>query len=337
MYKSIWALTLAISLLLSLTTACSSNTNSGNTTTESAPAATEQTEAAATQEPSNTDESSNSDTNETKLYVDAQGREVEIPANPKNIIALWTVGELLALGEKPVGSTDNLLRFYTEEDRTNVEIVGEGVTGDYEKMLALEPDLIIVYARATEEELEQYSKIAPTVTTPFYGDPFETFRSIANILNKQDEAEQWLADYQARVEEARDKTKDMNLQEQSALVLQVALKNIYLYKSSTFPVIYDDYQFKLTDKQLELQKDPAFGSVEVSQEILPEFSADHIFVFINDDESQQVYEELKKSTIWNELKAVKNGNLHEISNRIAVNDVTTMDWAIDEVYRLLTE
>lgn len=337
MYKSIYVLTLAISLLLGFTTACSSNTNSGNNAAEPAPVVSEQTEATATQEPSGTDESAASDNNETKLYVDAQGREVEIPAHPKNIIALWTVGELLALGEKPVGSTDNLLRFYTEEDRTNVEIVGEGVTGDYEKMLALEPDLIIVYARATAEELEQYSKIAPTVTTPFYGDPFETFRSVASILNKQDEAEQWFADYEARVEEARNKTKNMNLQEQSALVLQVALKNIYLYKSSTFPVIYDDYQFKLTDKQLELQTAPEFGSVEVSQEILPEFMADHIFVFINDDESQQVYDELKKSTIWNELTAVKNGNLHEISNRIAINDVTTRDWAIDEVYRLLTE
>lgn len=271
----------------------------------------------------------------TRLFVDAQGREVEIPANPKNIVALWTVGEMIALGQKPVGSTANLLRFYTEEEKAGIQIVGEGASGEYEKVLALNPDLIVMYARATPDELDQYGKIAPTITTPFFGDPYETFRSVADVLNKKDEAEQWIADYEARVQEMREKTVNLELEGKTALIVQFALKEIYLYKSSTFPVLYDAYKFKLTDKQAELEQQPDFGSTMLSQEVLPEFNADYLFVIVNDEDSRSVYDEFKNSAVWSGLPAVKAGHAYEIGNRISINDITTMDWALDEVYRLL--
>lgn len=326
-------------LLLALVTACSSNnsvniSNAGKNLNDTEQANHD------IQDDNNEAQGATQDTSdqpETKLFVDALGREVEIPTNPKSIVALWSVGEMLALDEKPIGSTANLLRFYPEEDVEGIEIVGDNGTGNFEMVLSMNPDLIIVYARATEEEIAQYSKIAPTVATPFYGDPFETFHMVAEILNKQDEAEQWLAEYQERVEEKRELVKDMNLSEQSALVIQFALKNVYTYRSSTFPVIFDDYQFQLTEKQAQLEEDPNFGSHQLSEEVLPEFDADHIFVIINDDESRQVYEEMIEGPIWKSLKAVQNDHVYLINNRISINNVKTMDWAIDEVYRLLTE
>ncbi|MBD2843682.1 ABC transporter substrate-binding protein [Paenibacillus sp. IB182496] len=271
----------------------------------------------------------------TKMVTDAMGREVEIPRDPQNVIALWTVGEMLALGQKPLGTSENLLRFYSEEERAGIAIVSNGTTGDYEKVLAMSPDLIMLSARVTEEVIAQYSKIAPTVTTPFYGDPIETFRTVADLLNKSDEAEQWLATYEARVEEKRRKVASLKLSEQSALVIQFALKNIYMYRSSTFPVIYQDYGFQLTAKQEELEQAPDFGSYQLAEEALPDFAADHIFVIVNDDESRPVYEELMQRAVWSGLQAVRDGQVYLIDNRLSINDVTTMDWALDEVERLL--
>ncbi|MFC7148244.1 ABC transporter substrate-binding protein [Cohnella cellulosilytica] len=281
--------------------------------------------------------SEESNASSTRIYKDALGREVEIPVQPKRVVALWTVGEILALGEKPVGSTANLLRFYSAEDQADIEIVGEGVAGDYEKVLSLEPDLIIMYELAKPEELEQFGKIAPTVTTKFFGDPYESLRSMADIMNKKDQAEQWINDYKVRVEEARKKTEALKLQEQTALVIQFALKNVYMYKSDTFPTVFDAYGLKVTDKQIELESQPNFQKESLSLEILPEFEADHLFVFINDDESRQVFEDMKKEVVWKNLTAVKKGQMYEISHRIAIKDVTTLDWALDEVYALLTK
>ncbi|WP_168735393.1 ABC transporter substrate-binding protein [Cohnella fermenti] len=273
---------------------------------------------------------------ETRLFVDAQGREVEIPSDPQRVVALWTVGEMIALGQKPVGSTANLLRYYTEEEKAGIEIVGEGVAGDYEKVLAMNPDLIVTYARATADELETYGKIAPTITTPFFGDPIATFRMLGDALNKEETAEQWIADYDSRVQEMREKTASLELEGKTALIVQFAKKDIYLYKSSTFPVLYDAYQFKLTDKQAELEKAGEFGSTMLSQEVLPEFNADYLFVIVNDEDSRGAFDELKKSAVWSGLAAVEAGHAYEIGNRISINDITTMDWALDEVYRLLT-
>ncbi len=332
---------LFISLLVLIVVLVLSACGAANEKESAAPSASEEASASPASEAASTpsaDQAEESNTSSaTRIYKDALGREVEIPVQPKRVVALWTVGEILALGDKPIGSTANLLRFYSAEDQANIEIVGEGVAGDYEKVLSLEPDLIIMYELATPEELEKFSKIAPTVTTEFFGDPYESLRAVADIMNKKDQAERWINDYKVRVEEARKKTKALQLQEQTALVIQFALKNVYMYKSDTFPTVFDAYGLKVTDKQLELESKPDFKNESLSLEILPEFEADHLFVFINDDESKQVFEDMQKESVWKNLSAVKKGQMYEISHRIAIKDVTTLDWALDEVYALLTK
>ncbi|WP_107838517.1 ABC transporter substrate-binding protein [Metasolibacillus meyeri] len=272
----------------------------------------------------------------TKMYTDALSREVEIPTNPQRVVALWTVGEILALDVQPVGSTTQLLRFYTDEEKDGIEIVGDSVIGDYEKILSLNPDLIVLYALAKEEEIEQFSKIAPTVTTQFFGEPMESLRDLGEILNKQEEAEDWIKEYNRRVEVAREEVKDLNLQDEKAVVIQLALKNMYLYRSSTFPTIFDAYQFQLSSYQEKLQQDGNFAKEQLSIEILPEFSdVDRIFLIVNDEDSKAAYETLKDSTIWNNLPAVKNNQVYVMHNRFSITDITTLDWALDEVKRLL--
>lgn len=289
-------------------------------------------EADTSKESTATEQSAEAEENSTKTYKDALGREVEIPTNPKKVVALWTVGEMLALDAKPIGSTTTLLRYFTEEEKDGIEIVGDAVTGDYEKILGLNPDLIVLYGLAKEEEIEQFSKIAPTVTTAFFGEPMASLRSMGEILNKKDEAEAWIDGYNKRVEDAREEVKDLNLQDEKAVVLQLAQKNIFLYRSSTFPTIYDAYQLNLSDYQTKLQKDEKFAKEQISMESLPEFKdVDRLFLIINDDDSKATYEKLQKSSVWKDLPAVKKDQVYVMDNRFSMADVTTLDWALDEV------
>lgn len=268
----------------------------------------------------------------TKIYTDALQREVEIPTNPERVVALWTVGEMLALDFKPVGSTEQMLRFYPEDAKEGIEIVGEGVAGDYEKILSLNPDLIVVFGLSKEEELAQYSKIAPTVATQFFGEPIQSLRDVAEILNKQDAAEAWIKDYNERVEAAREELKDLNLQEEKAVVIQLALKNMYVYRSQTFPTIFDAYQFQLSDYQAKLQENANFDKEQLSMEVIPQFEdTDRIFLIVSDEDSKATYEELLQSSVWKNLPAVKNNKVHVLDNRISMADVTTLDWALEEV------
>ena len=274
----------------------------------------------------------------TTQYTDALNREVTIPTNPKRVVALWSIGEMLTLDEKPIGSTSFLLRFYSDEEKKDIEIVGEELAGSYEKMLSLNPDLIIVYERVAEDELAQLEKIAPTVTTPFYGDPVESLTQVAKILNKEEQVEAWLANYNERVTQARENTKDLHLTNEKALVLQLSLKNMYIYHSSTFPTIYDAFQFQLPDKQAALQQADGFTAEQLSLEVLPEFNdVDRIFLIVNDDESQATYDALMTNPIWQEITAVKNNKVYNINKRLSTKDVSTLDWALDEVQQLLKQ
>lgn len=274
----------------------------------------------------------------TKLYQDALGREVEIPVTPKRVVALWTVGEMLALNTKPIGSTEHLMRFFTEEEKEDIAIIGDAVNGDYEKILALAPDLIVLYGLAKPEELEKYQKIAPTVTTAFFGEAMASLRSMGEILNKQQEAEAWVKAYTARVASAREDVASLALAEQKAVVLQLAQKNIYLYRSATFPTIFDAYQLQLSDYQAELQQDESFAKQQLSMESLPNFAdVDRIFLIVNDAESKATYEQLQQSGVWKNLPAVQKNQVYVMSERFSMADVSTLDWALDEVKEQLLQ
>lgn len=54
----------------------------------------------------------------------------------------------------------------------------------------------------------------------------------------------------------------------------------------------------------------------ISQEVLPDYNADAIFVVVNrDDKSQQAYKELQKSAVWKGLKAVKANHVYKIADQ----------------------
>lgn len=272
----------------------------------------------------------------TKIHKDALDREVEIPTNPKRVIALWSVGEMLALDQKPIGATKFLLRFYTDDEKKDIEIIGDDAGGDLEKILALEPDLIMVHANATEEAIEKYSKIAPTVAKTFFGDPFESMEDLGAILNKEEEANTYIENYHQKVKDTQAQLGSLGIEDEKALVLLISEGNIVLFPTKTFPTIFDVYSFGLTDAQTEIEKEEPVTTKQLSLESFYEYAdADRIFVIVNDEGSRHVLEGLEKDSVWNSLPAVEKGHVYELGNRISTQDVPTLTWALDEVKDLI--
>lgn len=86
-----------------------------------------------------------------------------------------------------------------------VENIGAG-TGSVEAISALEPDLIIIPDYLGEDVIETYEKIAPTVAVAWGGDPdvVNTLRTMGDIMGKQEEAEQWIASFDEKLQGIRD-------------------------------------------------------------------------------------------------------------------------------------
>ncbi|MBZ0304776.1 MAG: ABC transporter substrate-binding protein, partial [Anaerolineae bacterium] len=135
--------------------------------------------------------------------------EVCVSENPERIVTVTDsdLDAVLALGVEPVGITNGrgqmtpprYLNDYLPEGAT---VVGNFFTPNLELVLELEPDIILAAGLADPALLEQLNAIAPTVNTYVNGSDWQThFLTVADALNKQTEANEFLAEYEARIAE----------------------------------------------------------------------------------------------------------------------------------------
>ncbi|WP_434748779.1 helix-turn-helix domain-containing protein [Paenibacillus amylolyticus] len=97
----------------------------------------------------------------TQTYTDSKGT-ITIPAHPERIVDLTgsAIGNLLALGVKPVAATYDAMRSpYHKGMLEGIVNLGEG--SNAEAILNLEPDLIITYDYLEDTQYEALSQIAP--------------------------------------------------------------------------------------------------------------------------------------------------------------------------------
>lgn len=153
---------------------------------------------------------------ETKKVIDLMG-EVQVPVNPRRIIV--TDGDealqpVVALGIQPVGAsrpsnTGSYSKWIIDRLPADMGYIGETYEPNYETVLGLEPDLIIM----SNDDLpdlkgmyRRYSQIAPTFlvnTEPFLWR--ESLRSIAAVTGRAAEAKALLDRYDVRVAQVRAK------------------------------------------------------------------------------------------------------------------------------------
>ncbi|MDA0175688.1 ABC transporter substrate-binding protein, partial [Solirubrobacter taibaiensis] len=77
----------------------------------------------------------------------------------------------------------------------------------------------------------------------------------------------------------------------------------------------------------------------ISQEVLPDFDADAIFVVVNrDDKAKAAFKQLQETPIWKDLKAVKGKHVY------IINDQPWLDYsalgnkmAMDEAEKMFTK
>ncbi|MDN4603615.1 ABC transporter substrate-binding protein [Paenibacillus sp. F6_3S_P_1C] len=296
-------LMLAIIMILA---ACSSGTGSSATeqTTAGSEPITGSTE-------TNTDSSSGSGNSEaTRIYKSLSG-DVEIPAEPKRIVTDMYVSDLLALGVKPVGAVQYYLEnpFYADQVE-GIENIGDRGAVSLEKVVALDPDLIITYSDQAAE-IESYQKIAPTVVIPYgtFTNVEDEIRGFGELMNKSEEAEAWLKTYEEHIEAARAKVKAVIKPEETFSILEVSDKSYYGYGDNFGrggQAVYRALQLA----PLEITKKELMGDTqwkEISREVVGDYAGDHIFLTVGENNKNY-----QGDSIWQSLPAVKNNQVYEL-------------------------
>ncbi|MBD2847823.1 ABC transporter substrate-binding protein [Paenibacillus sp. IB182496] len=263
----------------------------------------------------------------TRLYEHVSG-ETEIPTEPKRIVSDWYYGDMVALGVKPIGLTSYVLNNHPFIEPDGTEDIGS--TPNLEKVLEMEPDLIVLYGH--NDSYEEFSKIAPTIGVELYPDPINSVQVFGDILGKQEEAEQWIADFEAKVEQAQQKIAGHVAPDETFTIFTVWRDELRVYGDINMGgyILYKALQLQPQERVLRdiIEGDAVNAGSPISREALPSFAGDHIILTVFDGEDTE--QTLKDSAIWKSLEAVQNDRVYEIDFDLLYNeDPVAMEQQID--------
>lgn len=230
---------------------------------------------------------------DTRLFIDDQGHEVEIPVSPQRIVSLrgeQFTAPLYELGAALVGSTGlvneavNGGRPYVRGafDALDFRFEGSGVTWvgspnqhDYEAISAVEPDLIIIPDFASDD-YDRLSLIAPTVVLQVWGqDMLDMYRKVADISDRLPQFERLNQLYAERFDRARETLAD-TIGDPSTVSIAVASAfedRLSVYRDyGTLGQVLRDLGFSMPAIIAEMEE----ANAELSVELLPEIDADFV-------------------------------------------------------------
>ncbi|WP_195618506.1 iron-hydroxamate ABC transporter substrate-binding protein [Clostridium paraputrificum] len=258
-----------------------------------------------------TNSGSNNDKSSEKKVTDVRG-EVEIPANPERIVDLSGNSDILSiLGYKVVGTANSDAYDYTkfptylEETLKGAEILGYSMqdTMDVEAVMNLNPDLIVI-STVQEKMYDQLSEIAPTVMIQLEALNWkDDVKAFAKVFNKEDVANKWLADYEAKAKKAGDKIKAEYGENTTYLSFLASGGQFFIFDGAGFgSVLYEDMGLAKPEGMPE-QSDISLPVV--TYEGLASIKSDYIFLISTPEDLKQ----LESNAIWNSLPAVKEGKV----------------------------
>ena len=263
---------------------------------------------------------SNSATNEDKVngntvtVTDVRG-EVEIPADPQRIVDLSGNSDILSiLGYDVIGTANSdaydytKLPSYLEETLSGAEILGYSMqdTMDVEAIMNLNPDLIVI-STVQEKMYDQLSEIAPTVMIQLEALNWkDDVRALGKVFGKEEVANEWIANYEAKAKEAGDKIKSEFGEDTTYLSILANPNGFNVFDGAGFgDVLYSDMGLA---KPVGMPEQTDVSLPVVGYEGLASIQADYIFVMGSDEELAQI----KSNPIWNSLPAVKEGHVIEL-------------------------
>ncbi|KAA6447260.1 iron-hydroxamate ABC transporter substrate-binding protein [Bacillus swezeyi] len=253
----------------------------------------------------------------TRTYKSTRG-DVEIPANPKRIVTDFYAGELFSVGANVVGSGSwSFTNPFLKDKLKDVTDLGDPI--NVEKVMKLKPDLIVVMK---DDNYDKLSKIAPTVVVPYNTakNIQETVKMFGDIAGAKEEADQFLADFEEKSKAAQKKiTKVVDKNATFGIYENTDKGKLWVFNDNGGrggQAVYNALGLKAPEK---IEKDiiETGEMKEISLEVLPEYTADYMFVTdYNPNGDSKTLDKLKESSIWKNLDAVKN-------NRVFINDFNT--------------
>lgn len=259
------------------------------------------------------DGKANASKEETTREIDTVMGKVTVPSDPQRVVVDWNLGEVMAVGIEPVGTSKTILDFgvllkpYVTEKTQDIGVDGQV---SMEKILALKPDLIITYDK---EAVEKYKKIAPTVVYDVsqYDAIQEKVIGMGEILNQQEEAKEFNKKLEEKVAATKERISKIIPEDKTISIIDVGTTKSTLVVGKTGEragdTLYELLEMKAPKSVQTDIIDKDGDRLDVSWEKVSDYAGDYIVKISNPDAKNQ-----KLPAIWNTLDAVKNGHVVDV-------------------------
>ncbi len=186
------------------------------------------------------------------------------------------------------------------------ESIGEKIKPNFEKILELNPDVILGSTKFPEEVQSKLEKIAPTILVSHISTNWESnLNLLAELTGKQADAEKILSTYKADIEAAKS-TLTEKLQDQKVAAIRIRGGQAYVYPKEVFlnAVLYGELGLAVPNEVAKAKSQEA-----ISVEQLADMNPDYLFVQFSTDENADApnaLEDFKKNPIIQNITAFKN-------------------------------
>jgi len=244
--------------------------------------------------------------------TDGMGRSIKISEEPRRIVSLApAVTEILFaldLGDKVVGVTD-----YCDypPEAAEKEKVGGFYNPNIEKVLSLEPDLILATGGVQAEVVSQLESLGQKVVV---FDPrdmneiIDTIELVGRITKHVEEAREVTSDIKRRMEKVKEKVAELSGEERVAVFVIVWIDESKIITAGPGSFVSDVIEMA--------------GGINIAgdaQGDYPQYSLEKLLekdpeVIISIAHGYDNPEDVKKVLQWDELKAVKNDRVYVVSD-----------------------
>ncbi|MCS7461921.1 ABC transporter substrate-binding protein [Paenibacillus doosanensis] len=258
-------------------------------------------------------------------------------------MSIHITNNLLALGITPIGSVigGDVKDFlpHVKDRLQGVAKYGVVTDPDMEAVLASKPDVIYLDEVYSGKDISKFQKIAPTETIDMdQGTWRDHLKRIATKVGREKEADAFIQDYETKAKKVEGIIKKELGENAKVMAIRTTAKELRVMgmKRPLGPIMFEDLKLKPADGVEKIVNDPY---QVISQEVLPDFNADAIFVIVSTgDEAKKNFDMLKTNPVWQNLKAVKNNHVYVLDGQKWL-DYSSLghSMALDDAEKLFTK
>ena len=264
-----------------------------------------------------------------------------IPRNPQRIVMLredyWING--LELGVQSIATVSPPgfpFPKYLQDKVNRIQTIGGYGSPNLEKLLSLQPDLIVAESSYSKSLYEQLSQIAPTVVLnmPFPSSPWqEQLEEIAYILDREEEGKQLINDYWKRVEKLKQTLGDRRLHLKVSVGNTSSEYGIWSYgeKHPVGEILKD-----IGLQRPESQRGDFFYIENISIEKISDLDGDVLFFLSwGREDDKKTLEKLEQNPLWAQLDVVQRDQVHLVGAHWHNSDILAINAILDDLFKHL--